>query len=74
MSQVIDEVTRLGAMAVEYRAAYSAGNPERLGIICQRIDEQYREQIPESGARPIKRVDLQWTWRIVAFTMRYTAA
>jgi hypothetical protein len=50
MSQVIDEVTRLGAMAVEYRAAYSAGNPQRLKIICQRIDEQYREQFPESGA------------------------
>jgi len=50
MSQVIDEVTRLGAMAVEYRAAYSAGNPQRLRIICQRIDEQYREQFPESGA------------------------
>jgi hypothetical protein len=55
MSQITCEVTRIEAMAVEYRAAYSAGNTERLRIICQRIDEQYREQFPEAGAPPQKR-------------------
>jgi hypothetical protein len=51
MSQITDEVTRIEAMAVEYRAAYSAGDTERLRIICQRIDEQYREQCPEAATR-----------------------
>jgi hypothetical protein len=52
MSQITEEATEIEAMAVEYRAAYSAGNSERLGIICQRIDEQYREQFPEAAAHP----------------------
>jgi hypothetical protein len=55
MFQITDEATRIQAMAVEYRAAYSAGNTERLRIICQRIDEQYREQFPEAGPPPQKR-------------------
>jgi hypothetical protein len=35
-------------MQVEYHLAYSAGSPERLRIIRNRIDVQYREQFPEA--------------------------
>jgi hypothetical protein len=50
MSRIADELARILDLAREYCEASAAENPVRLGIIQNRIDEQYREQFPPAGS------------------------
>jgi hypothetical protein len=49
-SRMAVELARILEMATEYCEAHSSEDPERIRIICHRIDEQCLERFPPAGS------------------------